>query len=69
MSLARVRCLIAEREESLGWAQAMNESDHVLFIVAAYAVTVVLLLAEVWLLVRRSRAHAAIASQEPDDEA
>ncbi len=36
---------------------------------AAYAVTLVLLLAEVWLLVRRSRTHAAIASQEPDDEA
>ena len=33
----------------------MNGSDHTLFIFAAYGVTLVLLAAEVWMLVRRHR--------------
>ena len=36
----------------------MNDSDHTLFILAAYGVTLVLLAAEVWMLVRRHRAQA-----------
>lgn len=40
----------------------MNASDHTLFILAAYGVTLVLLAAEVWMLVRR---HRALASRPP----
>jgi heme exporter protein CcmD len=36
----------------------MTSADHSFYIVAAYGVTVVLLVAEVWSLVRRSRALA-----------
>ena len=39
----------------------MNASDHTLFILAAYGVTLVLLAAEVWMLVRRHRALAVRA--------
>jgi heme exporter protein CcmD len=36
----------------------MSSADHAVYIVAAYGVTLVLLAAEVWALVRRSRAQA-----------
>ncbi|MEJ8845905.1 heme exporter protein CcmD [Variovorax rhizosphaerae] len=36
----------------------MTGTDHTFYIVAAYGVTLVLLAAEVWTLVRRSRAQA-----------
>ena len=47
----------------------MNGGDAVLFILAAYGVALVLIAAEVWTLVRRSRAQSAELSKRPRDEA
>jgi heme exporter protein CcmD len=47
----------------------MNGSGAGLFILAAYGVALVLIAAEVWTLVRRSRAQAAELSKGPRDEA
>ena len=44
-------------------------SDAIFFILAAYGVTVALIAAEVWALVRRSRAQARSLSPRPRDEA
>ena len=47
----------------------MSGSDASLFILAAYGVALVLIAAEVWTLVRRSRSLAAELSKGPRDEA
>jgi heme exporter protein CcmD len=48
----------------------MSDGDASLFILTAYGVTLVLIVAEVWGLVRRSRAQAReLSSLEPRDEA
>ena len=44
-------------------------SDPTFFILAAYGVTLALIVAEVWALVRRSRAQARPLSPRPRDEA
>ena len=47
----------------------MTPADPTYFILAAYGVTLLLLVAEVWSLVRRSRAQAPLQAQRPCDEA
>ncbi|MDM0076202.1 heme exporter protein CcmD [Variovorax sp. J2P1-59] len=48
----------------------MSGSDATLYILAAYGVAAVLIAAEVWSLVRRSRAQARVPlPSEPHDEA
>ncbi|MDM0018128.1 heme exporter protein CcmD [Variovorax saccharolyticus] len=47
----------------------MNGSSHGLYILAAYGVALVLIVAEVWSLVRRSRAQARALPPEARDEA
>ena len=48
----------------------MSGSDATLYILAAYGVAAVLIAAEVWTLVRRSRAQSRLLQpQEPHDEA
>ncbi|MGO4392174.1 heme exporter protein CcmD [Variovorax sp. M-6] len=47
----------------------MNSNDPVFFLLAAYGVTLALIAAEVWALVRRGRAQARPPSPRPRDEA
>ena len=47
----------------------MSGANAGLFIVAAYGVALVLIAAEVWTVVRRSRAQSAELSKRPRDEA
>lgn len=47
----------------------MTGNGHALYVFAAYSVALVLIVAEIWVLVRRSRAQARALQREARDEA